>query len=73
VGRLATYKYYNMDQVVAQALAVYRKVLMPQLQAAIVQEPAASFAALVKRTPAPSLPASLTTIESIDTTSAGAQ
>src|SRR6476469_7256377 len=27
VGRLATYKYYNMDQVVAQALAVYRKVL----------------------------------------------
>jgi UDP-galactopyranose mutase len=31
VGRLATYKYYNMDQVVAQALAVYRKVLLPQL------------------------------------------
>jgi len=27
VGRLATYKYYNMDQVVAQALALYRKVL----------------------------------------------
>ena len=26
VGRLATYKYYNMDQVVAQALATYRKV-----------------------------------------------
>lgn len=25
VGRLATYKYYNMDQVVGQALAVYRK------------------------------------------------
>ena len=73
VGRLATYKYYNMDQVVAQALAVYRKVLMPQLQPAIVQEPAASFAALVKRTPAPSLPASLTAIESIDTTGAGAQ
>jgi UDP-galactopyranose mutase len=30
VGRLATYKYYNMDQVVAQALALYRKVLDPE-------------------------------------------
>ena len=26
VGRLATYKYYNMDQVVAQALATYAKM-----------------------------------------------
>jgi UDP-galactopyranose mutase len=26
VGRLATYKYYNMDQVVAQALAVFRRI-----------------------------------------------
>ena len=26
VGRLATYKYYNMDQVVAQALVTYRKI-----------------------------------------------
>jgi len=26
VGRLATYKYYNMDQVVAQALATFRKL-----------------------------------------------
>ncbi|HEX6290505.1 MAG TPA: UDP-galactopyranose mutase [Herpetosiphonaceae bacterium] len=26
VGRLATYKYYNMDQVVAQALKVYRNI-----------------------------------------------
>ena len=32
VGRLATYKYYNMDQVVAQALAVYRKQLCPAVQ-----------------------------------------
>lgn len=31
VGRLATYRYYNMDQVVAQALATYRKQLKPQL------------------------------------------
>lgn len=26
VGRLATYKYYNMDQVVAQSLAVFKKI-----------------------------------------------
>jgi UDP-galactopyranose mutase len=27
VGRLATYRYYNMDQVVAQALTLYKRVL----------------------------------------------
>jgi UDP-galactopyranose mutase len=27
VGRLATYKYYNMDQVVAQALSTYKKII----------------------------------------------
>ena len=27
VGRLATYKYYNMDQVVAQALTTYAKII----------------------------------------------
>jgi UDP-galactopyranose mutase len=27
VGRLATYKYYNMDQVVAQALAVFERMM----------------------------------------------
>jgi UDP-galactopyranose mutase len=27
LGRLGTYKYYNMDQCVAQALALYAKVL----------------------------------------------
>jgi UDP-galactopyranose mutase len=27
LGRLGTYKYYNMDQCVAQALAYYRKVI----------------------------------------------
>ena len=26
-GRLATYKYYNMDQVVAQSLALYSKLV----------------------------------------------
>jgi len=29
VGRLATYKYYNMDQVAAQALSLYTKILRP--------------------------------------------
>ena len=27
LGRLGTYKYYNMDQCVGQALAYYRKVI----------------------------------------------
>lgn len=27
VGRLATYKYYNMDQVVAQALTMFKKII----------------------------------------------
>ena len=26
VGRLGTYKYYNMDQVVGQALALYKRI-----------------------------------------------
>ena len=34
VGRLATYRYYNMDQVVGQALATYRR-----MQAKLVREP----------------------------------
>ena len=37
VGRLATYKYYNMDQVVAQALATYKR-LRSELSAAHVLE-----------------------------------
>jgi len=37
VGRLATYKYYNMDQIVAQALTVYGKIVgMKRKEAAIV-------------------------------------
>lgn len=32
VGRLATYKYYNMDQVVAQALNVFKKIQADNLQ-----------------------------------------
>ncbi len=29
VGRLATYRYYNMDQVIAQALTTFRKIANP--------------------------------------------
>ncbi|MGE8500396.1 MAG: UDP-galactopyranose mutase [Pseudomonas sp.] len=40
VGRLGTYKYYNMDQVVGQALAVYQRIEEAQ-QEAVVPLPAA--------------------------------
>ena len=30
VGRLATYKYYNMDQVVGQALSIFHKIARPE-------------------------------------------
>lgn len=35
VGRLATYKYYNMDQVVAQALTAYAKIVGLSRQEAV--------------------------------------
>ena len=35
VGRLATYKYYNMDQVVAQALTLYAKITSQSRQDAL--------------------------------------
>jgi UDP-galactopyranose mutase len=43
VGRLATYRYYNMDQIVGQALATFRRIdekrqLEPQRQAAVAAE-----------------------------------
>jgi UDP-galactopyranose mutase len=31
VGRLATYRYYNMDQVVAQALTTFKKIMQSEL------------------------------------------
>lgn len=40
VGRLATYRYYNMDQVIGQALATYRRH-MEQLDAGADLEVAA--------------------------------
>lgn len=39
VGRLATYKYYNMDQVVAQALTTFKKITEGQREIA-AHEPA---------------------------------
>jgi UDP-galactopyranose mutase len=36
VGRLATYKYYNMDQVVAQALTTFKKIMQDQKEGSIV-------------------------------------
>jgi UDP-galactopyranose mutase len=40
VGRLATYKYYNMDQIVAQALTVYGKITGMKRKEAAIAEPA---------------------------------
>jgi UDP-galactopyranose mutase len=36
VGRLATYKYYNMDQCVAQALTVYKQISVQQRSQTVV-------------------------------------
>jgi UDP-galactopyranose mutase len=38
VGRLATYKYYNMDQIVAQALTVYAKIIGKKRKEASVMD-----------------------------------
>jgi UDP-galactopyranose mutase len=47
VGRLATYKYYNMDQVVAQALTVYARLVgQKRAEAAVRVQPAARTANL---------------------------
>ena len=31
-GRLGTYKYYNMDQVVAQSLSLFKKIMHNELK-----------------------------------------
>ena len=38
-GRLATYRYYNMDQVAGQALAAYRRIVEREGRAALLAEP----------------------------------
>ena len=40
VGRLATYRYYNMDQVVGQALATFRRIAEREGRAAIMAQSA---------------------------------
>jgi UDP-galactopyranose mutase len=39
VGRLATYRYYNMDQIVGQALATWRKRFGPAAEPLIHAKP----------------------------------
>jgi UDP-galactopyranose mutase len=39
VGRLATYKYYNMDQVVAQALSVFDRLQAAETDGHVREEP----------------------------------
>jgi UDP-galactopyranose mutase len=53
VGRLATYRYYNMDQVVGQALATFRRIdaEVPRTKAAVLRLP--------ERKPSPHQPAPL--------------
>ena len=43
-GRLATYKYYNMDQVVAQSLALFKKIIKasPALKDSVANSPGKS-------------------------------
>ena len=49
VGRLATYKYYNMDQVVAQALILYKKLTAPTEPAKPARPTIAGSTALVDK------------------------
>jgi UDP-galactopyranose mutase len=44
VGRLATYKYYNMDQVVAQALSVFDRLVGAPSRQVRIAEPAGELA-----------------------------
>lgn len=43
VGRLATYKYYNMDQVVAQALTTYARIVGENRKTAAVLTPGSGY------------------------------
>jgi UDP-galactopyranose mutase len=45
VGRLATYRYYNMDQVTGQALATFRRIAEHEARTAQPQRAAAGIAA----------------------------
>jgi UDP-galactopyranose mutase len=55
VGRLATYKYYNMDQVVGQALSVYARII-GQKRAEATLVPAVPAVSRHRRTAAEAVP-----------------
>jgi UDP-galactopyranose mutase len=57
VGRLATYKYYNMDQVVGQALTAFKR-----LQKTLLREPVE--VALAAAAPAANQPGFMSPLES---------
>ena len=44
VGRLATYRYYNMDQVVGQALALYARLMDEERRVAAAGGPSPALA-----------------------------
>src|SRR5262249_51250641 len=67
VGRLATYKYYNMDQVVGQALALFDRLVEARTQPIVVAPPARK--PLVEQVP---LVAALTTKNGAETRGNGA-
>jgi UDP-galactopyranose mutase len=48
VGRLATYRYYNMDQVVAQALSVYNRIAKAEQQKQVNGQAARTIAAVAR-------------------------
>lgn len=56
VGRLATYKYYNMDQVVAQALTLFKKLTTKATEPAYAHTGANQMVSLLKPTTAVSKP-----------------
>jgi UDP-galactopyranose mutase len=52
VGRLATYRYYNMDQVVAQALTVYARLAAQEQSVPGLSKAARAMAAIGRTVPA---------------------
>ena len=52
VGRLATYKYYNMDQVVGQALATYDKLQEARTERIVLPERTSEVTTTLRRKPA---------------------
>ncbi|MBA3912324.1 MAG: UDP-galactopyranose mutase [Acidobacteriales bacterium] len=56
-GRLATYKYYNMDQVTAQALTTFAKIKSEQRMPTVTKRTAMTYPSFTENTPAPLQPA----------------